>query len=88
MLSFPAKPTNMADEDDFISTDHQFLIEYYWEDLVERINISKSSLIDLLIGNDSLTQQEGEDLKVFICLYTPMYGVFFFCDVYNKCVFH
>ena len=70
MLSFPAKPRNMADEDDFISTDHQFLIEYYWEELVKRINISKSSLIDLLIGNDSLTQQEGEDLKVFICLYT------------------
>ena len=54
----------MAD-DDLISTDHQFLIEYYWEDLVKRINISSSSLIDILIGNDVLTQEEGEDLKVF-----------------------
>ena len=54
----------MAD-DDLISTDNQFLVEYYWEDLVKRINISSSSLIDILIGNDVLTQQEGEDLKVF-----------------------
>ena len=53
----------MAD-DDLISTDHQFVIEYYWEDLVKRINISSSSLVDTLIGNDVLTLKEGEDLKV------------------------
>ena len=71
----------MADDDGFISTDHQFLIEYYWEELVKRINISKSTLIDLLLGNDILTQQEGEDLKVFIYI---MNETVFFCDVYNK----
>ena len=58
-------PLNMADDEDLISTDHQFLIEYYWEDLVKRINITSSSLIDILMGNEVLTQQEGEDLKVF-----------------------
>ena len=56
---------NMADDEDLISTDNQFLIEYYWEDLVKRMNISSSSLIDILIGNDVLTHKEGEDLKVF-----------------------
>ena len=53
----------MAD-DDFISIDHQFLIEYYWEDLVKRINISSSTLIDELLTLGVVTQKEGEDLKV------------------------
>ena len=84
-IPIPAKDTNMADDDDFISTDHQFLIEYYWEELVKRINISKSTLIDLLLGNEILTQQEGEDLKVFIYI---MNEALFFCDLYNKRLFN
>ena len=58
----------MADGD-FISTDHQFLIEYYWEDLVKRINISSSTLIDELLTLGVVTQKEGEDLKVLFIYY-------------------
>ena len=54
----------MADDRHLISTDNQFLIEYYWEDLVKRINISSSTLIDILLSNEILTENEGEILKV------------------------
>ena len=54
----------MAD-DDFISIDHQFLIEYYWEDLVKRINISSSILLDALLENETITEEEEEILRVF-----------------------
>ena len=62
------KSVNMADADP-ISTDNQFLIEYYWEDLVKRIDICSSSLIDELLTHDIITQKQGEALKV-IFLYT------------------
>ena len=61
----------MADDNDPISTDNQFLIEYYWEDLVKRINISSSTLIDILLSNEVLTENEGETLKVLF--YVPRY---------------
>ena len=64
--SLPLKSLNMADHQDFISTDHQFVIEYYWEDLVKRINISSSSLIDYLVENRVFTEEEGESYKVLI----------------------
>ena len=67
-LSFQAKSANMEDNHDLLSTDNQFLIEYNWEDLVKRINISRSSLIDELLTNDVITPQEGEELKVFFTL--------------------
>ena len=54
----------MAEDDDPISTDNQFLIEYYWEDLIKRIDISSSSLIDELLTHDVITQKQGEALKV------------------------
>ena len=54
----------MAD-DDFISTENQFLIEYYWEDLVKRINISSSILLDALLENETITEEEEEILRVF-----------------------
>ena len=54
----------MADDDDPMSTDNQFLIEYYWEDLVKRIDISTSTLIDELLTHDVVTQKQGEALKV------------------------
>ena len=57
----------MAD-DDIISTDNQFMIEYYWEDLVKRINISSSILLDALLENGTITQEEGQILRVFITL--------------------
>ena len=56
----------MAGYNDPISTDYQFLIEYYWEDLVKRIDISSSSLIDELLTHDVITQKQGEALKVHI----------------------
>ena len=58
----------MAD-DNFISTDNQFLIEYYWEELVKRINFSGSVLKDELLAKKIITQEEWEELKVFD---TPM----------------
>ena len=57
----------MAD-DDIISTDNQFMIEYYWEDLVKRINISSSILLDALLENGTITQEEEQILRVFITL--------------------
>ena len=57
-------PISMADDDDPISTDHQFLIEYYLEELVKRIDISTSTLIDELLTHDVITQKQGEALKV------------------------
>ena len=62
---------NMADDRHLISTDNQFLIEYYWEDLVKRINISSSTLLDILLSNEVLTENEGETLKVLF--YIPRY---------------
>ena len=56
----------MADDDDFISTDNQFLIDYYWEDLVKRINISSSILLDALLENGTITQEEEQILRVFV----------------------
>ena len=53
-----------SDDDDPMSTDHQFLIEYYWEELVKRIDISTSTLIDELLTHDVVTQKQGEALKV------------------------
>ena len=67
-LSFQVKSANMEDNHDLLSTDNQFLIEYNWEDLVKRINISRSSLIDELLTIDVITPQEGEELKVFFTL--------------------
>ena len=60
----------MADDDDPMSTDNQFLIEYYWEDLVKRIDISTSTLIDELLTHDVITQNQGEALKVIFHLST------------------
>ena len=57
----------MAD-DDIISTDNQFLIEYYWEDLVKRINISSSILLDALLENETITTEEEQTLRVFMTL--------------------
>ena len=55
----------MAD-DGFISTDNQFLIEYYWEDLVKSIIISSSILLDALLENGTITQEEEQILRVFM----------------------
>ena len=54
----------MADDDDPISTDNQFLIEYYWEDLVKRINTSSSIWLDALLENETITTEEGPILRV------------------------
>ena len=71
---------SMAEDDDPISTDNQFLIEYYWEDLIKRIDISSSSLIDELLTHDVITQKQGEALKVhiFTCFKRPLHIFVYF----------
>ena len=77
----------MADDDDPISTDNQFLIEYYWEDLVKRIDISSSSLIDELLTHGVITQKQGESLKVHISS-TCFKRLPNFCVCFYGVIFH
>ena len=56
----------MAGDSDLISTDYQFLLDYYREELIKRINISRSILLDALLERGVLTQIEGDHLKVFV----------------------
>ena len=55
----------MADSDfEFISLDNKFLLDYYCEELIKKINISSSVLVDVLREKDTLTEQEDEFIRV------------------------
>ena len=71
----------MADDNDPISTDYQFLIEYYWEDLIKRIDISSSSLIDELLTRDVITQEQGDFLKVLFVFTCFKFTAFLFLSI-------
>ena len=71
----------MADSDfEFMSLDNQFLLDYHREELIKKINISNSVLLEILREKGTLTEQEDEFIRVrqLICY------VFIFNFKYQK----
>ena len=54
------------DKSDFelISLDNQFLLDYHREELIKKINISSSVLVDVLREKNTLTEHEDEFIRV------------------------
>ena len=54
----------MACQSEFMSLDNQFLLDYHHEELIKKINISSSVLVDVLREKNTLTEQEDEFIRV------------------------
>ena len=54
----------MACQSEFMSLDNQFLLDYHHEELIKKINISSSVLVDVLREKNTLTEQEDEFTRV------------------------
>ena len=55
----------MADSNfELMSLDNQFLLDYHREELIKKINISSSVLVDVLREKYTLTEQEDESIRV------------------------
>ena len=54
----------MADSDFELSLDNQFLLDYHREELIKKINISSSVLVDVLREKGTLTESEDEFIRV------------------------
>ena len=49
---------------ELMSLDKQFLLDYHREELIKKINISSSVLVDVLREKGTLTEQEDELIRV------------------------
>ena len=49
---------------ELMSLDNQFLLDYHHEELIKKINISSSVLVDVLREKGTLTEQEDEFIRV------------------------
>ena len=49
---------------ELMSLDNQFLLDYHREELIKKINISSSVLVDVLREKGTLTEQEDEFIRV------------------------
>ena len=49
---------------ELMSLDNQFLLDYHREELIKKINISSSVIVDVLREKDVLTEQEDEFIWV------------------------
>ena len=56
---------NMAESNfELMSLDNQFLLDYHREELIKKINISSSVLVDVLREKGTLTELEDEFILV------------------------
>ena len=58
---------------ELMSLDNQFLLDYHHEELIKKINISSSLLVDILREKGTLTEQEDEYVRVRFVKFIQVY---------------